>query len=249
MKALVLFYILVLVRILAFFTSMPIFNQKKLPAIWKVGLAALITLILMPLIPPRTFQLHPVWITAAVIWEGIVGLTFGLLMTGAVGAVLSAGTLLDTQMGFANAGILNPGADQPEPLIASFYKMMFLLCCLVAGFHLALLRILLESFSWFPVGMIMHNFKSLGAFGMAVVSQFFVSIMWLVLPICLALLTVEVCVAFLSRLLPQMNMLIAAAPFRVLAGLILVALTLPMTLDTMSDLMVSHLQLTEGFRV
>ena len=69
------------------------------------------------------------------------------------------------------------------------------------------------------------------------------------MPICLALLTVEVCVAFLSRLLPQMNMLIAAAPFRVLAGFILVALTLPMTLDTMSDLMVSHLQLTEGFRV
>ena len=249
MKAVVVFYLLVLVRILAFFTSMPLFNQKKLPAVWKVGLAILVTTVLMPLIPPRVYQLHPIWVAAAVLWEGVVGLSFGLLMVGAVGAVLSAGSLVDTQMGFANAGILNPGADQPEPLTASFFKLLFLLACLLAGYHLVLLRVLLESFTWFPVGMVMHNFKSLGAFGMAIVGKFFVSTLWLVMPICLALLTVEVCIAFLSRLLPQMNMLIAAAPFRVLAGFILVALTLPLILDTMSDLMVSQLQLTEGFRV
>ena len=249
MKGWLLFYLLVLVRILALFSSMPLINQKKLPSIWKVAVALLFTLILAPLLTPREFQPHPVWVVLAVIWEGVVGLSLGLVFTSAVGAVLSAGSLIDMQMGFSNASILNPGGDQPEPLVASFYRSLFLLSALVGGFHLAMIRVLLESFNWFPVGVVLHRFKDLGTFGLLVVDKFFVSLVWMVLPVSLALLAVEVCLAFLSRVLPQMNMLIAAAPFRVLAGFVLLILALPLTLDLMSKVLMFHLGAVEVLRV
>lgn len=109
--------------------------------------------------------------------------------------------------------------------------------------HLAMVRILLEGFHWFPVGAVLHRFQTVAQMGMALIGQFFTSILWLVLPICLALLASEICIAFLSRLIPQMNMLISAAPIRSLAGLMLVTFTLPFILESMSDVMTAHFQI------
>lgn len=245
----VVFYFLVLVRILAFFSMMPLFSQRRLPILWKLAVGALLTLVLSPLLTPRFLTPNPVWLALAVVWEASVGLALGMTMTSAVGAVISAGTLVDLQMGFANASILNPSGEQPEPLTASFLKTLFLLSALIGGWHLLLLRILLESFRWFPTGMIMHRFDTLMDFGLAVAGQFFASVVWLAMPICMALLTAEVCLAFLSRLMPQMNMLIAAAPFRVMAGLLLVTLALPLTLKTMSAIMTKHLSMVGALNV
>lgn len=234
------FYLLVLVRILAFFSMMPLFDQKRIPAMWKVAVGVLFTIIVIPMLTPMPFTVNVVWIAFAVLWEAVLGFCFGMVFTTAVGAVLSAGSLVDMQMGFANAGILNPGGEQPEPLIASFMKTLFMLSCLVGSAHLAMVRILLEGFHWFPVGAILHRFQTVAQMGMALIGQFFTSILWLVLPICLALLASEVCIAFLSRLIPQMNMLISAAPIRSLAGLMLVTFTLPFILESMSDVMTAH---------
>ena len=223
---------------------MPLFSQKKLPAAWKVAVGVLFTIILMPLLTPVPYTLNLVWLVFAVLWEVVLGMSFGMVLTTAVGAALSAGSLVDLQMGFANAGILNPGGgQQPEPLIASFFKMIILLASLIGSFHLALVRLLLESFHWFPVGSLLHRFDDLTRFGMALVGKFFVSVIWLVLPLCLTLLAAEVCIAFLSRLMPQMNMLISAAPVRVLAGFAVVTMTLPLTLRTMSAVLESHFSL------
>lgn len=248
-KGIVVFYLLVLVRILGFFSSTPLFSQKKVPRIWKLSASLVLVVIMSPLLTPRVMPVNVLWLLAAVLWELIVGVTLGLILTSAVGAVLSAGSLIDTQMGFANAGILNPGSDQAEPLVASFLKTLFLMACVLSSAHLILLRLLLESFNWFPTGLILHKFANLTEFGLALVSQFFVSVLWLVLPICLALLTVEVCIAFLSRMIPQMNMLIAAAPFRVLAGFGFVMIALPTLLQTMSEILTVHLNLVEVLRV
>ena len=242
-KEMLAFYILVLFRILGFFANAPIFSQKRLPTLWKIASSILVVLILSPLLNPRPMILNPLWLALAVVWETGLGFIFGLVLSCSVGAAVSAGSLIDTQMGFANASILGPSGDQAEPISASFLKLCFLLLCLVSGAHLVLIRILLESFAWFPVGMPLHRFDDLATFGFALSSQFFASVLWLALPVSLALLMGEVCIAFLSRLMPQMNMLISAAPFRVILGFVVLSTALPLILQVMSDILSAQFSL------
>lgn len=249
MTGMVVFYLLVLVRVLAFFSVVPLFSQKKIPALWKVGTGVVVTLLILPLLSPRPLPANPGWLCLAILWESAVGMSFAMIMTCSLGAVLSAGSLIDTQMGFANSGVLNPAGEAPEPITAAFYQTIFLLLCLKASYHLYLLRIFLESFHWMSVGMILDKFEKLSQMGLLLFGQFFVSVAWLVLPVSLALLASEVCLAFLSRLIPQMNMLIAAAPIRVLAGLFLVSLSMPVTLNAMSGVVESCLRTVEVFGV
>ena len=237
MKALIVFYLLVLVRLLAFVSSFPMLTQKQIPNIWKVGLGISLTVIVAPMLSVTSISLHPVWLVFAILWEIVVGATFGLIVTVSAGASIAAGSLLDTQMGFANSGLLNPAGDKPEPMTASFYQTLFALAALSGSLHLLIVRMLVESFTWFPCALLFHRFDSLLQLGFALIHSFFLSVVWLALPVALALLATEVCLAFISRLVPQMNMLIAAAPIRVLGGYTMITMALPVTLSTMSDLL------------
>lgn len=116
------FYLLVLVRILAFFSMMPLFDQKRIPAMWKVAVGVLFTIIVIPMLTPIPFTVNVVWIAFAVLWEAVLGFCFGMVFTTAVGAVLSAGSLVDMQMGFANAGILNPGGGAAGAAYCQFHE-------------------------------------------------------------------------------------------------------------------------------
>ncbi|MCA9797458.1 MAG: flagellar biosynthetic protein FliR, partial [Candidatus Eremiobacteraeota bacterium] len=146
MKELAAFYVLVFARNLAFCASSPIFRSEHVPKSWKVLTAAALTFVLAAWLPVRPLQLHWLIFTFSLFWEMAIGFVFGTVVNLGVAAAITAGALIDTQVGFANSGLLNPGGDKPEPLTASFYQTLILLLALTMDFHLILLRLLAGSF-------------------------------------------------------------------------------------------------------
>lgn len=244
-----LFYALVVARTLAMFSAMPMLKSEHVPKIWKILLGCGFGLIMGSWLIPTPVVCAPPLVVFHLIWEMVVGFTLGFVVQLAVGAAVTAGTLLDFQVGYANSGLLNPGGDKPEPLTASFYQVLLLLLALKLNFHLLLVQLLAGSFERFPVGAVVEGLPHLLEVGQQAFAGFFSAALWLALPISVSLLTAEIAIAFLSRLMPQMNMLIAAAPLRVMAGLVIISAALPITLGGMSRLLDWSFELAGGLSV
>ena len=240
---------LVFLRLLGFIVSAPVLNNKQLPVALKVLMAALLTGVMLPMLEAPNLTPTLGTMVAAGLWELLLGLGLGTVTNFTVATAATAGTIADYQMGFGNSGMLNPAGDQSQPMMASFYQVLMVLVALATNLHLALTRILLESFYWLPCGLPdTRHARLLGVIAESA-GNFFMASVWLALPVTIGLLSVEVAVAFLSRLLPQMNMLIAAAPVRVLAGLVLVSLSLPLTTEVMARVLQGGIDILGGLRV
>ena len=238
---------LVLVRTLAVVLTVPGLGGAQIPGVFKILLGAALAVLLFPLIPPVHLKDGPGELALAVFWEVVVGTILGTTVSIMVFAALAAGSAVDIQAGLANATLLDPGGGGSEPLLASFYQGLILLVMFASDAHLGVLMGLARSFEWLPLGAPAHaNLMALGNLYQQAFTGFFAVVLALILPVMVGMLGVEAAIAFLSRTMPQVNMLLVAAPMRILAGWFLVGISLPVTLQTMDQLMYTSIRLLGG---
>lgn len=224
-------YLMVFFRLSGLITMMPLFSNAALPRVLRVALAAALTLLLGPLAQPVSPPLlNPPSVLVAVVWEVMVGAAIGYTFLIVVAACGAAGGLMDLQCGLSNASILNPTAVESggQTLLATFTQTLAAFCLLQADMHLAAIEGLAATFRWSPIGAIGMGHARIASILWGLTMGYFASVLSIVFPVLLSMLCVEVALAFLSRLMPSLNMLTAAAPMRVLIGLFVVALSLPL---------------------
>jgi flagellar biosynthetic protein FliR len=163
-------------------------------------------------------------LTRAFLQEALLGalLAFGLFA--AFGAFLFGGRILDFQMGFSVANLIDPVTNAQSPLIGSILKLMAIVIFFSLDGHHLLLRGLLYSLEKIPPGgaFFEMNLK-------AVVEQFglmFVFGIALVAPAVVTLLLLDVGMAFMARTMPQVNIFIVGLPLKIFVGLTVLALSL-----------------------
>jgi flagellar biosynthetic protein FliR len=162
----------------------------------------------------------PTLITAG-INEVLIGalMAFGIFV--AFAAFSFAGNLLDLQMGFSIANILDPITRSQSPLIAALFGMAAVALFFTMEAHHALLSGVAYSLDRIPLG---------GAIAQpapeALARQFgtvFTLGLLLAAPVLFCLFLVELCLAVLSRNLPQFNIFGLSAPIKIGIGLSLLA--------------------------
>ncbi|MEW6281335.1 MAG: flagellar biosynthetic protein FliR, partial [Candidatus Eremiobacterota bacterium] len=178
-------------------------------------------------------------IALAVCWEFGAGWLVGCVASLAVGVALTVGGVLDLQIGLANASLLDPAGREPQPLLASVLQTLMLLVILACDGHHALVWMLLRSYGWLPPGA--PPDAHLGPLLSGCVSGFFSLSFAMLLPLLTAMLGVELCLAFLARLLPQVNMLMLGAPLKLALGWVLLLASLPVLLSGMEGVWESYL--------
>ena len=168
-----------------------------------------------------SLQLGPV--LAAAVMELAVGATLAFGVMAAFGAFSVAGKLLDIQSGFGIGSVYDPVTRAGAPLFATMLNMVAVVVFFGMDAHHALLRGLAYSLRQVAPGT---GFTALDAD--AVVRQFglmFSLGVALIVPVMLCLLLVEVGLAVISRVLPQMNVFIVLVPVKLFAGVAIFALT------------------------
>lgn len=171
---------------------------------------------------PLALELGPV-IVAAVMEVG-VGATLAFGVMAAFGAFSLAGKILDIQSGFGIGSVYDPVTRSGAPLFATMLNMVAVVVFFGLDAHHALLRGIAFSLQQVPPGA---GFAALNAD--AVSRQFglmFSLGVSLIIPVMLCLLLVEVGLAVISRVLPQMNVFIVLIPVKLIAGIALFALTI-----------------------
>jgi flagellar biosynthetic protein FliR len=144
----------------------------------------------------------------------IIGLALGVLLMGAeVG-----GLIVGRQAGLALANVYDPTRNQQVTTLGQLYSITLTLLFLLAGGHRATMAALLDTFDVIPL----LSFRLDESFVVLLVEMLaaaFILGIRLAGPVLLALFMIGTALAFLSRTMPQLNILSVGFSLRLLAVL------------------------------
>ncbi len=187
--------------------------------------------------------LTPGPVVLAAVQEVAVGATMAFGVMAAFGAFSVAGKVLDVQSGFGIGSVYDPVTRAGAPLFSTMLNMVAVVVFFALDAHHAFLRGIAFSLQQVPPGA---GFSALGVD--AVLRQFglmFSLGVSLIVPVMLCMLLLEVGLAVISRVLPQMNVIIVLVPVKLFAGIAIFALTISTLGPAMSKVYASIFQFWE----
>ncbi len=222
-------FLQVFARVSALFVSAPVFGAREIPPQVKVGLSAILSLVLLPIVRPTLSQAVPTTLypmVANLIGQVLIGLLIGLIVSLLFAAVRVGGDVLDYQMGFTQAATFNPQFNETVSPIANFQAQYALVLYLIANGHWILLASLERSFVKLPVGQLALGGATLNSFTDLTFAML-VAGLQIAAPGAAVLLITDIAFAFLNRALPQMQVYYLGMPVKIIVGLAVVLAILP----------------------
>lgn len=216
---------LVSLRLGVFFVAAPVFGSVRIPVSARVLLVMALSVGLASggAVVPTALVLSPERVAAAAVVQVALG---GILAAGlfaAFGAFQFGGRLLDLQIGFGVASLVDPGTRTQGPLLGTLLSMMAVLMFFLADGHHVILKVLALSLERLPLDAGLGDLD----FG-AVIGQFgamFTFGLMLVAPVVFGLFLVDVGIAVMSRTMPQMNVFVLALSAKAVVGILLLGMS------------------------
>lgn len=212
----VFFWVLILSRVSGLILGCPLFSHKNIPSLFKAGMALCLTVLLGPMVSvPQT---TPDSSSAAFLWvarELFFGFALGWLGSLSLQVAMAAGALVDTQAGLANATLLDPIRGESQPLLANLYHTLAALVFIHSRAPHVLLSLCALSFERFPLGHA-YALGGAGVYGVKLGSWFMLMMVGLTLPMLLTIWGLDIILGFLTRLVPQLQLLSAAPPLKLM---------------------------------
>lgn len=212
------------VRMLALISTAPILSEAAVPRAAKVGLAALLAIVVAPTL--GAMPAVPL-VSAAGFWiliqQVLIGAALGFSMRLVFAAVQAAGEYVGLQMGLSFASFFDPTSGGNTMVIARLLNVMAMLIFLAVDGHLVVIMTLAESFQALPVAD-----APLAAGGwfllVATGGEIFLGGLMLALPLIATLLTLNLAMGILNRVSPQFSIFAVGFPITLLAGMAMLQL-------------------------
>ncbi|MEB3246138.1 MAG: flagellar biosynthetic protein FliR [Vampirovibrionales bacterium] len=228
----VLSFALVLFRVSGLTLAGPVFGESGIPAQVKVtmtlGLAVLFYAV-YAFSPagqlPRVPVITDLWEFSFVAGlELLVGLFAGYMINLVFYAVRGAGEMMALQMGLNASALIDPLTRQQQTAVTQLLFLTTLMIFLSVDGHHQLLGLLDSTFNTLPIGFAV--LKSVNPINITMLSKLAIDLTqdMLILAISLAMpafgavLVAEVGMAFVAKLMPQMNVFIVGIPVKLVIG-------------------------------
>jgi len=231
-------FVLVLARVAGLMLASPLFSGEAIPSRIKAMLACAISLAVFPMLSdhvqvPVTFGMASVGLLGELAIGLLIGLSVSLMFMGVQIAI----QLASQQAGMALGEVFNPMLETSVPIVAELYYWVSLMIFLAINGHHALIRTLLDSFETIPpLGF--RVTESIVALLTDLLTVSFALAIRVGGPTILALLLSLMTLGFVSRTMPQMNILSVGFPLKVTIALIMMSLTImslePVLLDALT---------------
>lgn len=215
-------------RILALLSSAPVFSAPQVSIRLRLGLAIVIAIVIAPTLPavPPVEPLSPAGFVL-IAQQVLIGLAMGFTMRLIFAAFEFAGNFIGLQMGLGFATLMDPQNGAQSPVMGSFLTLITTLAFLATNGHLMMIAALGESFRYFPIlpgqGIDTHAWRLIVAWG----GSIFTIGTILALPIIAVILVVNIALAVLSKVSPQLNIFVIGFPLLLGLGLWGLSLLLP----------------------
>ena len=231
-----------LTRILALIAVAPITGSQQFPVTAKIGLAVLITTLVAPTLPPAAV-VDPGSLSGMLLLvrEILLGVGMGLAMRVVFSGVSMAGDVIGLQMGLGFVQFYDAQTSAQVPVVGQFLTLLTTLVFLSLNGHLLLIATLVDSFRSVPVDSaqtLAESFMAMTLWG----GMIFQAAMLLSLPLIAALLITNSALGVLSRAAPQLNVFAIGFPITIIAGFVVLLLTLPYWIPALERLFELGLQ-------
>jgi len=208
-------------RVTGLLVVAPFLGSAAIPPRVKIGLAFLLTLFLVPLVPAIPAALSAHALIVLLLGEFTIGFLLGLTLQLIFEAGQIAGQVCGVQMGYSLASIVNPDNSQADSAVLStFYELVVLLLFIQLGVPHWLLRGLARSFDYMPPGRFSLAWPAVHAL-FEFAAGMFVAGVQIAAPVVVASLFADVALGFIGKASPQLPVLFVGISIKNLLGLAL----------------------------
>lgn len=228
-------FVLVFFRVAGMMLFAPLFGSRRIPRRIR-GMLALVLAFGMINSVRGTVNFPPTaWQTAVAIGgEMMFGLAMGMIQSFVFIAVQWAGEMIGQQMGLNLGAVLDPQFGPQGSVVGDMYFMLLLVIFLVIGGHRVMLQGLNESFAALPLMSVGINRSLLDS----IIGLFHVSTLLaiqLAAPMLVTILVVDLSLGFISKTVPQFNVMTAGMSLRSIVGMIVLVAGLILSSDVMRN--------------
>lgn len=216
--------LLVMIRLSGLMVFAPVFSSPAIAPRIKAGFVFAMTILLAPAvaaIPNARAELD----MTAIFGEIGVGLVFGLSLTLLNEALLFAGTLLGIEFSFSLVNLMDPNSSIETPVLGQMLGWVGVLVIIGAGLDGTLLTAVMRSFVAAPVGHAVMGARTGPALA-SMAGGIFLAGLQLAAPVIAASMVVEVTVAMVSRLSPQLPAMVVGIPLKTLVSYVVLIASL-----------------------
>jgi flagellar biosynthetic protein FliR len=215
---------LLLVRPGMIVMATPFFGALNAPPQVRVGLTLLLA-VLMAISAPVPASLPATGLAVVLLREIAIGLAIAMSVRVLIAAAEFAGHFIGYQIGLSLGSLIDPQSGVRNNVLALLYANVVVVLCLATNVHHALIRALADSYTALPIG--------LGAIGDTLATSvarllgvIFMLGLRISAPVIVVLVLVEVALGLLARVAPSLNVIVAGAPVRIVAGLLVLSASL-----------------------
>jgi flagellar biosynthetic protein FliR len=231
--------LLVVVRIGGLMIYGPVFGSNVIPARVKVFLAFLLGGACYPVLGSSHLALMQeapgLWDLAPLVaLELLIGVIIGYVASLPLIAVQTGGLVMGQQMGLGFARFYNPAIEDEADVLGQILFFMVLAGFLLVGGHEAMLLAMLHSFEHLPPGRFAVDGDLLALISGLLQSAFELALR-VAAPVLALIFLQSTALGYISKTVPQLNILSLGFPLRIMVGIFMIALGLVVINEVMMD--------------
>ena len=220
------FYMLLwpMIRISAFLLAAPFFSIRSVTVRIRVLLALLLTWMIYPLTSWPALDPFSAIGLKEIFNQVFIGVLMGLILQVVNAALVVGGQAISASMGLGMANMVDPNMGN-VPAISQFLIICSTLLFLGLGGHVLVITMLLESFKLLPIGDMIGT-QALLQLVVQWSGMIFLGAVLLAMPILVSLLFINLGLGVITRAAPALNIFAVGFPAMILAGVILLAMSM-----------------------
>jgi len=248
----IIVFLLVLARVSGMFTTAPLFSTFPIPMMVKACLSALVGFIIFPFVLTSAHFQMPhdmVMLSVLIFKEMLVGILIGFSANLIFIGIEIGGQLLAIQMGLSIAEALDPVTKQQVPIIGQFYLFIACILFIYLNGHHWLITCIYGSYHSIPINLNFEFTTEIVQKLLFFIGQLFSIAFSIIMPVFGLLFIIDIALAFISKMMPQINIFMVSLPLKIYVGIVLMSLFITTTAAYMSGLIQTLLDNIRGIFV
>jgi len=218
-------FLLVLTRVSSIFIISPFFSAQNIPNVLKIGFSFILS-ILISVTLDINIDLEGTTFVAAIAKELMVGLIIGFISYMFFTIFYIMGQLIDMKIGFGMVNVMDPQHKVQVPLMGNFYYILAFLILLFINGHHIIINAIIDSYEFIPIGKFVLG-EDITFSLINILSKTFATGFKLAAPIIGIILLMDLLLGILARTIPQMNVFVVGMPLKILVGLLIISVSIP----------------------
>lgn len=229
-----------LTRVVALFLVLPIFGDNSIPPLVKIFLSFTINIVVFPIAAAQglaqagALAQTDLGIITLVIKEGLVGFSLGFVGKMFFDGLTFAFGHIGNQMGFNMAAAYDHHSEASMPVISHMIMIFATLLFLAFNGHHLFLRTLVQSYEVVPVGGLVVS-KTMVNYVLETSVQVFWIAAKLSAPMAMMIFLINCAFGIVAKAVPQINVFVVSFTVNILAGFVVLSLSLPVFGTNMAE--------------